>query len=109
MSIRLLYADIYSRTDSVGVLVPNTECRLVSDDGREVAEGEPGEIYIRGPQTFQGYWRNDQATQETKTAGGWVRTGDLAIARLGEFRIVDRKKVPANIMVYVHMLTMRRN
>ncbi|KAH8706022.1 hypothetical protein BGW36DRAFT_422545 [Talaromyces proteolyticus] len=79
-------------TTSLGVLVPNTECRLLSDNGVEVADGEPGEIHIRGPQAFQGYWRNDQATQDTKKRDGWIKTGDIAVTRGDEFWIVDRKK-----------------
>ena len=76
---------------SVGVLVPNQQCKLVDEEGNEVKEGDPGEILIRGPNVCLGYWKNDQATAET-IQDGWLRTGDIAIAKGDEFWIVDRKK-----------------
>ena len=54
--------------------------------------GEPGEIYIRGPNVCLGYWKNDAATRDTLT-DGWLKTGDVAIVRNDRFWIVDRKKV----------------
>lgn len=82
-----------ARTDSVGVLVPNTECKLLATDGRFAGDGEMGEIYIRGPQVFHRYWKNEEATWQTKTPDGWLRTGDVAVCRQGKFWIVDRIKV----------------
>lgn len=78
---------------SVGQLDPNCECKLLDDDGKEVADGEPGELYIRGPQVCLGYWRNPEATKEAIDSEGWLRTGDVAVVREGWFWIVDRKKV----------------
>src|SRR6185436_11966137 len=52
------------------------ELRLVAD-GKDVREGEPGEIWLRSSASFTGYFRNDEATRET-LVDGWVRTGDLA-------------------------------
>jgi acyl-CoA synthetase (AMP-forming)/AMP-acid ligase II len=78
---------------SVGELDPNTECMLLDDEGREVGPGEPGELYIRGPQVCLGYWRNEQATKESLSEDGWLRTGDVAVINeKGSFWIVDRKK-----------------
>ncbi|KAK8151695.1 4-coumarate-CoA ligase [Phyllosticta citrichinensis] len=79
-------------TGSVGQLIPNTEGKLLADDGREVGPDEPGELYLRGPNVCLGYWRNEQATRETLSADGWLRTGDIAVERNGFFWIVDRKK-----------------
>ncbi|PGH33338.1 hypothetical protein GX50_03815 [[Emmonsia] crescens] len=79
-------------TGSVGVLDPNCECKLLDDDGKEVADGEPGEIYIRSPNVTMGYWKNEEATRETMLPDGWLRTGDVAVARGDWFWIVDRKK-----------------
>ncbi|OAX79508.1 hypothetical protein ACJ72_06170 [Emergomyces africanus] len=79
-------------TGSVGVLDPNCECKLLDDDGKEVADGEPGEIYIRSPNVTMGYWKNEEATRETMLPDGWLRTGDIAVARGDWFWIVDRKK-----------------
>jgi acyl-CoA synthetase (AMP-forming)/AMP-acid ligase II len=81
------------RTGSVGVLDPNCECKLLDDNGNEVQDGEPGEVYVRGPNVTMGYWKNEQATRETMLPGGWLRSGDIAICRGDWFWIVDRKKV----------------
>lgn len=86
-------ADLRDSTGSVGVLDPNCECKLLDDDGKEVADGEPGEIYIRSPNVTMGYWKNEEATRETMLPDGWLRTGDVAVARGDWFWIVDRKKV----------------
>lgn len=77
---------------SVGVLDPNCECRLLDDSGKEVGPGEPGEMYIRGPQVCLGYWRNENATKEAIDEEGWLKTGDIAVVKGGRFWIVDRKK-----------------
>ena len=81
-------------TGSIGLLLPNTECKLLDDDGREVKVGEPGELFLRGPQVCLGYWRNEAATKETLGSDGWLKTGDVAVCNeKGLFWIVDRKKV----------------
>jgi len=83
-------------TGSVGELDPNCECKLLDDDGKEVGVGEPGEMYIRGPNVCLGYWKNDEATKESISADGWLKTGDVAVVNeAGSLWIVDRKKVRA--------------
>jgi acyl-CoA synthetase (AMP-forming)/AMP-acid ligase II len=79
---------------SVGALIPNTEARLVDPEtGQDVPEGEQGEIWIRGPQVMPGYLNNPEATAETLTDDGWLRTGDIArIDPDGFTYIVDRLK-----------------
>jgi 4-coumarate--CoA ligase len=85
---------VFDESGSVGQLDPNTECKLLDDDENEVALGEPGEIYIRGPQVCLRYWRNEAATEESISSDKWLRTGDVAICDdRGYFWIVDRKKV----------------
>ncbi|KFY17772.1 hypothetical protein V492_00393 [Pseudogymnoascus sp. VKM F-4246] len=80
-------------TGSIGKLLPNTECKLIDDYEREVSYGQPGELYLRGPQVALGYWRNAAATDETIDAEGWLRTGDIAVCNAeGNFWIIDRKK-----------------
>ncbi|EOO00769.1 putative 4-coumarate- ligase protein [Phaeoacremonium minimum UCRPA7] len=80
-------------TGSVGRLDPNTECKLLDDDGKEVELGQPGEMYIRGPQVCLRYWRNEEATKECLSDDGWLKTGDIAVCnKEGFFWIVDRKK-----------------
>jgi long-chain acyl-CoA synthetase len=67
--------------------------RIVGDDGDEVPEGDVGELLVRGPGVMRGYHGRDDATAETITDDGWLRTGDLARAhRFGFFELSGRKK-----------------
>ena len=78
---------------NVGKLIPNTECKLVDDDGKEIGFDTPGEIYIRAPNVCLRYWKNEAATREALSDDGWLKTGDVAIVNKdGLFWIVDRKK-----------------
>ncbi|MBA2522274.1 MAG: long-chain fatty acid--CoA ligase [Solirubrobacterales bacterium] len=80
------------KAGSIGTPVGGTEIRLVDDSDEEVAQGEPGEIVMRGPFVMQGYWERDEATTEAMK-GGWFHTGDVAtIDDDGYLFIVDRKK-----------------
>ena len=84
-----------STSFSVGELVPNCEAKIVLDDAGnvEAPEGERGEIWVRGPNVMKGYWKKPEATAETLTADGWLKTGDVAyVDKEGHFFIVDRKK-----------------
>jgi acyl-CoA synthetase (AMP-forming)/AMP-acid ligase II len=63
---------------SVGRPTPGLDVRIVDDQGRSVPRGRIGEIQLRGPSVFLGYYRNPEATQAAFTADGWLRTGDLA-------------------------------
>jgi malonyl-CoA/methylmalonyl-CoA synthetase len=65
------------RAGSVGFPLPGVSVRLLDSEGNPVAEGETGEIHLRGPNIFAGYWRREQATREA-FRDGWFRTGDLA-------------------------------
>jgi long-chain acyl-CoA synthetase len=85
-------SDYLAQPDSVGRTTPTADARVVDDDGRDVAEGEVGEIWIRGPNVIPGYWRNPEAT-EAAFGGGWFRTGDLGYRdEAGLYYVVDRKK-----------------
>ncbi|KAI4192650.1 MAG: hypothetical protein LQ350_008601, partial [Teloschistes chrysophthalmus] len=66
--------------------------QLIGDNGNEAKVGEPGELYIRGPNVCLGYWRNPAATQDTISPDGWLKTGDVAMTKNNKFWIVDRKK-----------------
>jgi acyl-CoA synthetase (AMP-forming)/AMP-acid ligase II len=79
---------------SVGPLLPNTEARLVDPEtGEDVAEGEEGEIWIRGPQVMKGYLNDPEATAATITEDGWLKSGDIGRRdENGYFFIVDRLK-----------------
>ena len=81
------------RSGSVGYIDPNSEMKLIDDEGKEVGPGERGEIYVRGPNVCLGYWRNERATSDTFDEDGFLKTGDVAIRdEKGWYWIVDRKK-----------------
>jgi long-chain acyl-CoA synthetase len=66
--------------------------KVVDDSGHELADGEVGEILIRGPNVMKGYWRRPEETREA-ISDGWLHTGDLGRRdEEGYFYIVDRKK-----------------
>ncbi len=77
----------------IGQAVIDTEMKIVDDLGQEVPAGEPGELLIRGPQVMQGYWQRPEATAETFTEDGWLKTGDIGVIdEDGFLKLVDRKK-----------------
>ena len=81
-----------NRPDSVGLPLPCVDIIVMDPDGRQVAPGEPGEIWMRGPMVVPGYWANPQATAESFTAGFW-HSGDVgSIDEAGYVRIFDRIK-----------------
>ena len=83
------------RIGAVGVPFPSTEVRVVDreDHTRVVARGEPGELLLRGPQVFSGYWERPEESEKVLVEGGWLRTGDVVVMDDdGFFRIVDRIK-----------------
>lgn len=83
------------RTGTIGVPFPSTLMKVVDVDdvGREVQQGEPGELLLKGPQVFQGYWNNPEETARTLTADGWLRTGDVVTVDADGFTtVVDRAK-----------------
>ena len=81
-----------AHADSVGVVLPAADIRVMDDDGREVAPGETGELWIGGPMVVPGYWANPEATAASFTAGYW-HSGDLgSIDARGFVRVFDRKK-----------------
>ncbi|WP_369807967.1 long-chain-fatty-acid--CoA ligase [Leucobacter chinensis] len=83
------------RPGSVGVPFPSTEIRVIDPDNpsQEVAIGEPGELLIRGPQVFGGYWKRPEDTAEALLPDGWLRTGDIVtLSADGFVTVVDRRK-----------------
>jgi long-chain acyl-CoA synthetase len=80
-------------TGSIGLPISSTEAQIFDDDGKEMAQGEVGEICIRGPQVMEGYWQNPDETAKVMLPGGWFRTGDIGrMDENGFFYIEDRKK-----------------
>ncbi len=82
-----------TRPGSIGVPVPNLEIRLVDSDGEDVLVGDSGEIWVRGPNVFQGYWEDPDATRAALDDQGWLHTGDIAVVDDDGFLyLVDRAK-----------------
>lgn len=77
----------------VGAPLPRVEVRLATEHGEPPAPGRPGEIHVRGPGVFREYWGRPQATREAFTDDGWFRTGDVATAEDGVYRILGRSSV----------------
>lgn len=63
---------------SVGPVIPGVAVRIVGLDGKDVTEGDVGELWVRGPNVMLGYYRASELTAATVTEDGWLRTGDLA-------------------------------
>ena len=84
-----------STSSAVGEPIANCEAKIMDDDGiNEVSIGHRGELWIRSPNVMKGYWRNPQATKDTLTHDGWLKSGDIAyVDEQGKYFIVDRKKV----------------
>ena len=81
------------KTGTIGVPFPSTLMKVVDaeDPTREVAQGERGELLIKGPQVFSGYWNNADETSKTLLPDGWLRTGDVVtVDSEGFTTIVDR-------------------
>jgi long-chain acyl-CoA synthetase len=80
------------RAGSIGPPLPGVEVRLVDADATDVLAGDPGEVWVRGPNVFPGYWHDQEATAHVLTDDGWLRTGDVAVVEGDELRLVDRAK-----------------
>lgn len=77
---------------TIGLPAPSTDIKIMDDKGEEVAIGEAGEMWVKGPQVMKGYYNRPEATTEI-IKGGWLATGDVAcMDEKGYFKIVDRKK-----------------
>ncbi|WP_417665457.1 long-chain-fatty-acid--CoA ligase FadD [Pseudidiomarina sp.] len=85
--------DIEHYNGTIGIPLPSTDVRIVDEDGKEVAQGEPGEIQVRGPQVMVGYLNRPEETEKVMKDGDWFATGDIGVMdEQGFFKIVDRKK-----------------
>jgi long-chain acyl-CoA synthetase len=83
------------RTGTIGVPFPSTLMKVVDldDPTTEVPQGQPGELLLKGPQVFKGYWNNPEETAKTLLPDGWLRTGDIVtVDEDGFTTIVDRAK-----------------
>lgn len=78
---------------TVGLPVPETELKVVDEQGNSLPAGSPGELCVRGPQVMKGYWQRPEETDKVLDADGWLKTGDMAVIQPdGYVKIVDRKK-----------------
>ena len=78
---------------SIGIPVPGLELRIVDSNGDDVLVGDAGEVWVRGPNVFQGYWQAPEVTASVITEDGWLRTGDVAVVDDDGFIfLVDRVK-----------------
>ncbi len=77
---------------AIGIPIPSTDISIADNDGKPLARGEVGEIYIKGPQVMQAYWRNPDETANTLVEG-WLHSGDVGFMdEQGWVYLVDRKK-----------------
>ena len=84
------------RLGALGLPFPSTDVRVVDsedpDPTREVPDGEPGELLVRGPQVFAGYWEDEEATRAAILPGGWLRTGDIVRREDSFLWMADRRR-----------------
>ncbi|XP_020590835.1 4-coumarate--CoA ligase-like 4 isoform X2 [Phalaenopsis equestris] len=94
MGSSIITAEESRRYGSVGLLVPNTEARIVDPvSGEFLPVNRKGELWLRGPYVMKGYFKNPEATELTLDKEGWLRTGDLCyIDENGYLFVVDRIK-----------------
>ena len=86
------HMDTAAYNGTIGYPMPGTDVTLRDDNGAIVPLGEPGEMWVRGPQVMQGYWQHPDETRRA-LQDGWLKTGDIAVMRPdGALKIVDRKK-----------------
>ena len=78
---------------TTGRVLPDVEVRVVDDAGKDIPDGQAGEILVRSYGIMKGYWQDERQTRESMTADGFFRTGDIGVRDdRGNIRIVDRKK-----------------
>jgi acyl-CoA synthetase (AMP-forming)/AMP-acid ligase II len=79
--------------NSSGSAIPGVEVRIVGEAGDDLPSGQPGEVWVRGYNVMPGYFEDEAATAEAFAPGGWLKTGDIAIAdAAGNLTITDRMK-----------------
>ncbi|PSL07442.1 AMP-binding protein [Cecembia rubra] len=80
------------RIGTIGIPIPNTDVKVIDDNGNDLPAGEKGELCIKGPQVMRGYWNRPDETAKVMD-GEWFKTGDIAVIDEDGFvKIVDRKK-----------------
>ncbi len=81
------------QSGTIGLPLPGVGVRVVDSSGDDVVVGDPGEIWVNGPNVFAGYWNDPQATAAALDTNGWLHTGDVAVVDFrGNLTLVDRVK-----------------
>ncbi|KFY84830.1 hypothetical protein V500_08969 [Pseudogymnoascus sp. VKM F-4518 (FW-2643)] len=87
------WEDWQTAMGSVGPLLPNQTAKFMSAEEKELAVGETGELWVKGPNVFLGYWKNPEGTKNALTDDGYFKTGDVGFQdKKGNFYITDRVK-----------------
>ena len=90
VSCHLLSAPVQG---NCGYPFPSTDIRIVDSSGKILGFEQAGELYIKGPQVMQGYWKKPKETLQVLDSEGWLKTGDIAcLTKKGYLQILDRKK-----------------
>lgn len=85
--------NIETYSGGIGLPIPSTEIELRDAQGNTVPQGQPGEMWVKGPQVMQGYWMRPEETTKAIDPRGFLETGDIAVMdEKGWFKLVDRKK-----------------
>jgi long-chain acyl-CoA synthetase len=85
--------DLEQFTASIGLPLPSTEVCFRDEQGQDLPQGEPGELWVHGPQVMRGYWHRPEDTAHAMDSKGWFATGDIGyMDDQGYVRIIDRKK-----------------
>ena len=85
--------NIETYSGGIGLPIPSTEIELRDAEGNTVPQGQPGEMWVKGPQVMQGYWMRPEETAKAIDPRGFLETGDIAVMdEKGWFKLVDRKK-----------------
>ena len=83
----------HRKLTSAGMFLFPVEAKIIDDSGKEVPQGEAGELVLRGAKIFKGYWKKPEDTKAILTSDGWLHTGDICrIDEEGFLWILDRKK-----------------
>jgi long-chain acyl-CoA synthetase len=85
-------AELQQFPESVGRAMPTVEIQIRDEAGTSVADGEEGEVYVRGPLVMLEYWRNREATADVLGEGRWLRTGDMGKLSAGRLFLSSRKR-----------------
>ncbi|MCH2173157.1 acyl--CoA ligase [Myxococcota bacterium] len=85
-------AMLKTAADCVGPPLPTVEVRILDEDGRDLPDGEDGNIWFRSPLAMNGYWNNDEANAENIKPGRWIKTGDFGRMQDGFLYLAARKR-----------------